>query len=125
MARRNPDRLAEKLLAIRTALELSQRGLIRRMGLEGELTQAEGEHVRERASDPRTAYTQGVREAGWCVDGRPGGRRAGPAEETAGAPGQRGSREEAHKQKLTAGLSVETMIKRFGLSSEPSSSGRG
>jgi len=41
MARRNPDRLAEKLLAIRMALELSQRGLIRRMGLEGELTQAE------------------------------------------------------------------------------------
>jgi transcriptional regulator with XRE-family HTH domain len=41
MARRNPDRLAEKLLAIRTALELSQRGLIRPMGLEGELTQAE------------------------------------------------------------------------------------
>jgi transcriptional regulator with XRE-family HTH domain len=41
MARRNPDRMAEKLLAIRTALGLSQRGLIRRMGLEGELTQAE------------------------------------------------------------------------------------
>jgi transcriptional regulator with XRE-family HTH domain len=41
MARRNPQRLAEKLLAIRTALGLSQRGLIRRMGLEGELTQAE------------------------------------------------------------------------------------
>ncbi len=41
MARRNPERLAKKLLAIRTALGLSQRGLIRRMGLEGELTQAE------------------------------------------------------------------------------------
>src|SRR2546423_10665780 len=41
MARRNPDRMAEKLLAIRTALGLSQRGLIRRMGLEGELMQAE------------------------------------------------------------------------------------
>jgi transcriptional regulator with XRE-family HTH domain len=41
MARRNPERLAVKLLAIRTALGLSQRGLIRRMGLEGELTQAE------------------------------------------------------------------------------------
>jgi transcriptional regulator with XRE-family HTH domain len=41
MARRNPDRMAEKLLAIRTALGLSQRGLIRRMGLEDELTQAE------------------------------------------------------------------------------------
>jgi transcriptional regulator with XRE-family HTH domain len=41
MARRNPDRLAEKLLAIRTALGLSQRALIRRMGLGGDLTQAE------------------------------------------------------------------------------------
>jgi len=41
MARRNPGRLSEKLLAVRTALGLSQRGLIRRMGLEDELTQAE------------------------------------------------------------------------------------
>lgn len=41
MARRNPTRLAEKLLAIRTSLGLSQRGLIRRMGLSDELTQAE------------------------------------------------------------------------------------
>jgi transcriptional regulator with XRE-family HTH domain len=41
MARRNPERLAEKLLAIRKALNLSQRVLIRRMGLEGDLTQAE------------------------------------------------------------------------------------
>lgn len=41
MARRNPGRLPEKLLAVRTALGLSQRGLIRRMGLEDELTQAE------------------------------------------------------------------------------------
>lgn len=41
MARRNPERLSEKLLAVRTELGLSQRGLIRQMGLEGELTQAE------------------------------------------------------------------------------------
>jgi transcriptional regulator with XRE-family HTH domain len=41
MARRNPGRLSEKLLAVRTELGLSQRGLIRQMGLEGELTQAE------------------------------------------------------------------------------------
>jgi transcriptional regulator with XRE-family HTH domain len=41
MARRNPTRLAEKLLEIRTALGLSQRGLIRQMGLADELTQAE------------------------------------------------------------------------------------
>lgn len=41
MARRNPTRMAEKLLEIRTALGLSQRGLIRQMGLADELTQAE------------------------------------------------------------------------------------
>lgn len=41
MARRNPRRLAEKLQIIRRELNLSQRGLIRRMGLEDELTQAE------------------------------------------------------------------------------------
>lgn len=41
MARRNPERLAEKLQVIRRELNLSQRGLIRRMGLEDELTQAE------------------------------------------------------------------------------------
>lgn len=40
-ARRKPARLAEKLLAIRTRLGLSQNGMIRRMGLNGELTQAE------------------------------------------------------------------------------------
>jgi transcriptional regulator with XRE-family HTH domain len=41
MARRNPQRLAEKLTTIRRGLNLSQRGLIRRIGLSGELTQAE------------------------------------------------------------------------------------
>lgn len=41
MARRTPKRLAEKLLTIRLGLNLSQRGLIRKMGLEGELKQAE------------------------------------------------------------------------------------
>jgi transcriptional regulator with XRE-family HTH domain len=41
MARRNPERLAEKLTAIRRGLNLSQRGLIRRMGLADELAQAE------------------------------------------------------------------------------------
>ena len=40
-ARRKPARLAEKLLALRTRLDLSQNGIIRRMGLTGELTQAE------------------------------------------------------------------------------------
>jgi transcriptional regulator with XRE-family HTH domain len=40
-ARRKPKRLAEKLLAIRNGLGLSQNGLIRRMGLVDDLTQAE------------------------------------------------------------------------------------
>lgn len=40
MARRSA-RLGEKLLAIRKALGLSQNGILRRLGLEDELTQAE------------------------------------------------------------------------------------
>lgn len=36
-ARQRPARLAEKLLTIRTALGLSQNGMVRRLGLEGEL----------------------------------------------------------------------------------------
>lgn len=39
--RERPARLAEKLLHIRKALGLSQNGLIRRMGLEGEIVQAD------------------------------------------------------------------------------------
>ncbi len=35
--RRRPERLAEKLLEIRTKLELSQGGMVRRLGLEDEL----------------------------------------------------------------------------------------
>jgi transcriptional regulator with XRE-family HTH domain len=40
-ARRKPARLAEKLLAIRTGLGLSQNGLIRRIGFVDDLSQAE------------------------------------------------------------------------------------
>lgn len=40
-ARRKPACLAEKLLAIRTGLELSQNGMIRRIGFADELSQAE------------------------------------------------------------------------------------
>lgn len=36
-ARQRPARLAEKLVAIRTTLGLSQNGMVRRLGLEGEL----------------------------------------------------------------------------------------
>lgn len=40
-ARRKPARLAEKLLAIRTGLGLSQNGMIRRIGFDDDLSQAE------------------------------------------------------------------------------------
>jgi transcriptional regulator with XRE-family HTH domain len=40
-ARRKPTRLAEKLLAIRTGLSLSQNGIIRKMGFVDYLSQAE------------------------------------------------------------------------------------
>ncbi len=40
-ARRKPKRLAEKLLAVRVRLGLSQNGLIRQMGLAKDVTQAE------------------------------------------------------------------------------------
>jgi|SRR5881394_1095444 len=40
-ARRKPQRLGEKLLEIRLGLGLSQNGLIRRMGFEDDLTQAQ------------------------------------------------------------------------------------
>ena len=49
--RSRPKRLAEKLLHIRTALELSQNGIIRRMGLIDEITQ-----------DYISAYERDVRE---------------------------------------------------------------
>lgn len=39
--RERPARLAEKLLHIRKSLSLSQNGLIRRMGLAGEIVQAD------------------------------------------------------------------------------------
>jgi len=40
-ARRKPERLAEKLLTIRTGLGLSQNGMIRRIEFENDLSQAE------------------------------------------------------------------------------------
>lgn len=40
-ARRRPKRLAEKLLEVRNAFGDSQNGLIRRLGLDGELTQSD------------------------------------------------------------------------------------
>jgi transcriptional regulator with XRE-family HTH domain len=52
VSRHRPDRLAEKLLHIRTALGLSQNELISRLSLSDELTQAR-----------ISAYERGVREA--------------------------------------------------------------
>jgi transcriptional regulator with XRE-family HTH domain len=49
--RPRPERLPEKLLLIRTALGLSQNGMIRRLGLVDDLTQ-----------DYISAYERGVRE---------------------------------------------------------------
>lgn len=49
-ARRKPERLAEKLLAIRTSLSLSQNGMIKHLGEVDSLTQAEV-----------SAYERGVR----------------------------------------------------------------
>jgi transcriptional regulator with XRE-family HTH domain len=40
-ARRRPQRLAEKLAAIRSALGLSQNEMVRRLGLEGEMLREE------------------------------------------------------------------------------------
>lgn len=40
-ARRRPQRLAEKLAAIRAALGLSQNEMVRRLGLEGEMLREE------------------------------------------------------------------------------------
>jgi len=50
-SRRSPTELAEKLTRIRLSLELSQNELIRRLGLEDDLTQAR-----------ISAYERGVRE---------------------------------------------------------------
>jgi transcriptional regulator with XRE-family HTH domain len=50
-SRTTPERLAEKLIQIRLTLDLSQNELIRRLGLEDELTQAR-----------ISAYERGVRE---------------------------------------------------------------
>ena len=55
-SRRKPAHLPEKLLHIRKALGFSQNGLIRRLGLEGELFQ-----------DSISAFERGVREPSLSV----------------------------------------------------------
>jgi len=67
-ARRKPKRLAEKLLAIRIGLGLSQNGLIRRMGLIDELTQAEIMFERGIRVPPLTVLLQYSRAANVYLD---------------------------------------------------------
>jgi len=55
-ARRKPKRLAEKLMAIRTGLGLSQNGLIRHMGFADDLTQAQ-----------ISMFERGIRQPGLLV----------------------------------------------------------
>ncbi len=50
--RERPKRLAEKLLLIREGLGLSQNGLIRRMGLVGELKQSDISYFETNAREP-------------------------------------------------------------------------
>jgi transcriptional regulator with XRE-family HTH domain len=68
-SRAKPKRLAAKLLQIRTALDLSQNGLIRRMGLDDDLTQAEiSAFERAIRIPPLHVLLSYARAAGLCVD---------------------------------------------------------
>jgi transcriptional regulator with XRE-family HTH domain len=68
-ARKKPKRLAEKLLRIREALGLSQNEMIKRLGLEDELTQSRisGYELGTREPSLPTLLTFS-RLAGVCVD---------------------------------------------------------
>ena len=68
-ARKKPKRLAEKLLAIREALGLSQNEMIRRLGLDDELTQSRisGYELGTREPSLPTLLLF-ARVAGVCVD---------------------------------------------------------
>lgn len=67
--RAKPKQLAAKLLKIRTALDLSQNGLIRRMGLDDDLTQAEiSAFERAIRIPPLHILLSYARAAGVCVD---------------------------------------------------------
>jgi|SRR5579885_885602 transcriptional regulator with XRE-family HTH domain len=68
-ARKRPKRLAEKLLTIREALGLSQNEMIKRLGLEDELTQSRisGYELGTREPSLPTLLAF-ARAAGVCVD---------------------------------------------------------
>lgn len=68
-SRRTPTRLAAKLTRLRLALELSQNGLIKRLGLEDELTQARiSAYERSVREPPLRVLLSYARVAGVYVD---------------------------------------------------------
>ena len=68
-ARPKPRRLAEKLLQIRSAYDLSQNGMIRRLGLEDELVQADVSAFELGTREPALPHLlQYARTAGVTVD---------------------------------------------------------
>jgi transcriptional regulator with XRE-family HTH domain len=67
--RPKPKRLAEKLIKIRSTVNLSQNGMIRRMGLVDSLTQAEiSAFERGIRVPPLPILLQYARAAGVCVE---------------------------------------------------------
>jgi len=67
--RKKPARLAEKLLAIRTALGLSQNGMIRQLGLADDLTQSRISGYELGTREPSLLTLLAYAEsAGVCVD---------------------------------------------------------
>jgi transcriptional regulator with XRE-family HTH domain len=68
-ARPKPKRLAEKLLQIRLAYDLSQNGMIRRLGLEDELVQADVSSFELGTREPALPHLlRYARTAGVTVD---------------------------------------------------------
>jgi transcriptional regulator with XRE-family HTH domain len=68
-ARTKPKRLSEKLLHIRTELDLSQNELIRRLGLESELTQSRISGYELGTREPSLpTLLRYAKTAGVCVD---------------------------------------------------------
>lgn len=68
-SRPKPQRLAEKLLQIRLAYDLSQNGLIRRLGLEDELVQADVSSFELGTREPALPHLlRYARTAGITVD---------------------------------------------------------
>lgn len=68
-ARQKPTRLAEKLLEIRTKLNLSQNGLLRHMGLEDQLTREEVSTFERGVRTPSIpVLLRYAQTAGICLD---------------------------------------------------------